>query len=385
MSSLSLQSAKSGVESVGGGVEPLLVVEQGDTLGSGTEQLVESATQLVGGVDSLLVPKSLNVGVDSLKGAQEGLRGAKEGVLQVAERAQLEGLEMSSDSAEYFGLFKRSASDTMEAFGRLFQGELERATGRVREVGVELIYGAESKIVEGAQPSALREAHSLLEPILLTENLFFKLSILFLFALFALVLYYNRGHLRSLFSIIRGRHFLEELLDENNHSFDNFLITTLLFGFATMGFAMSKLVEIFAAEQLQWVGSNYLLLIPIALTVGTMLLYWFQNFVTNAIGAFVYKKEFTDNIIRLKGLVFSLMTYLLAPLVFLLLLSSGSTMDILLYLCGSLLFAILIFYVWRLFLLFFHSRISIFYSFLYLCFIEVLPILTIVLLVVRFL
>lgn len=256
--------------------------------------------------------------------------------------------------------------------------EVLEPMGVIEISSAEKMFGAGSVLSEAAETASSGGG----EQLILTDTPLFGISVLILFALFSLIIFFSRSNLRRLFTLTRGKIFFDQLLEERNHSFDMFLRSSIFFGFISVGIVGTKLVELYFAPLLMHPPLPWLdLVVPIALSITVMSLFWFEYFITLFVGTFVGYKEFAQRIVRLKILTFALFTYLATPLILLFALSTGVAMTVMLYTIVGLLILTIIYFIRISFALFFEARVSFFYWFLYLCLIEVLPIMTIVLLV----
>ena len=209
----------------------------------------------------------------------------------------------------------------------------------------------------------------------LSDNLLYKLVVLGCFIGLCLLTYYFRSYFRTLFNLFRSKLYVEKLLDEQSYLFDLFLRTTTACGLLLCSIAAIRFADLFAGQQI-------VTLLPYGIICSSSIILWgiailialFQYGILKLSGDITLSSDFTNRLLQLKQLLFSIATLLLAPTILLFALTPGTAGTLLGYiLAGEIIgFVLLLLYqTWRLFI---EQNISILQWILYLCAVEIFPI-----------
>jgi hypothetical protein len=212
----------------------------------------------------------------------------------------------------------------------------------------EGVFGAGSRLVEAAGADVGAPA----------VDIMYSVALLACLAGWILIVYIYRDYILPALGIVRGSVATEKLLDKRNKLFSAYLNWAVVLGVATVGLACSKDIVVAgvcaAAAGTVW-GTQWLLLAA----AGRLTLY----------------KGFTARLFYLRKIVAAATGMALVPLFLLYALSGGVALGWSLVAMGSLA-AVFVFV--RTLMLFVRQRFSILVWFLYLCAVEILPVVTVV-------
>lgn len=249
-------------------------------------------------------------------------------------------------------------------------------------VTAEKMFGAASYVPQ----TQLAQSLSDLTRSFLTDSLVFKLVVLLCFAGYCITLYLYRQQASALLGVFRSKLYVDNLLDERNYTFDNFLNSLVSLGILTLSLAIVKAADMLAGADMAGTlpGWAVFLLAPVAwVLLGLIFLY--QTLVLKISGTLTYSGKFISNLRYIRKIDFSVAAVLLTPFFLMFSTSAESDARAISYIIIAVLCAIVIFHLARTWMLFVDEKISKLYWFLYLCAVEIFPVTFLLLSVRKFL
>ncbi len=209
----------------------------------------------------------------------------------------------------------------------------------------------------------------------LTNNLFYKSVVLGCFIGLCLLVYYFRPYFHTLFNLFRSKLYVEKLLDEQSYLFDLFLRTTTICGLLLCSITVIRFADLFA-------GQAIAATLPPGVIYSASIILWclaclvalFHYGLLKLCGNVTLSSDFTNRLLQLKQLLFSIATLLLAPTILLFALTPGSAGIALGYILGGEIIGVVLLLLYQTWRLFIEQNISILQWILYLCAVEIFPI-----------
>lgn len=246
-------------------------------------------------------------------------------------------------------------------------------------VTAERMFGAASYMPAPRLEAALPD----LAGHFLTDGLIFKLAVLLCFAGYCITLYLYRQQAYTLLGVFRSKLYVDNLLDERNYTFDNFLNSVVSLGVLTLSLSVVKAADMLAGADMAATlpGWAVFALAPVVWVL-LGLIFLFQTVVLKTAGALTFSQRFVSRLRYLRKLVFSVSAVLLVPLLLMFSMAKeGGALTIsVIAVAGAAVVAL--FFLARSYMLFVDEKISKLYWFLYLCAVEIFPV-TLLLLLVR--
>lgn len=235
-------------------------------------------------------------------------------------------------------------------------------------VAPERVFGAGSRLVTSHVASPAVSDHPFSgQPVFA--------GVLVLVALaYCLILCYFRGYVGALVKLLRGRLYVEMMLEESNHAFRVFLRIATALGMLTSAAALVRIAEAYGGQALAarlpaWAVTGAVIIVAVGL--GAVMLYRWT--MLGIAGAVTLRGDFVAKFWCLRGMVTALGGLLATPLLLLVVLNDGlgeqamEALLLVLVVVGAV--GVVVAGV-RLFL---SAGVSILHWFLYLCAVEIFP------------
>lgn len=218
----------------------------------------------------------------------------------------------------------------------------------------------------------------------LSEMIDYKILVLCCLASYAVLIYYFRGYISALLGIFTKDSYTEKLMEEQGFLFARFLNVLSFIGIMTATIFVVKLMDMnFGSEIILGLPYWSIWMISLATLLAVSAIDAYRKIMLNIVGRIGSVFSIAYPLKRLLGLIFGVGAVVITPVVFLVAFSNGIVQNIVFYIVVSELLLLLIFMLYKTYMLFVEQNVSIFYWFLYLCIVEAFPITLFVLLVLR--
>lgn len=221
------------------------------------------------------------------------------------------------------------------------------------------------------------------EFFLLTDNWVFRLLVLLVFIGYCYTIYYFREPVSVLLKIGKSRLYGEKLMEEHGYMFSFFLRTALGVGWLAVSLLSVRCVEMSGSPLLDLLPEWAVPLSAVGIGVAIWLIVGFQRLVLCVAGNLVRDISFTGYLLYLRRLLAVLFVILSVPVMLLLMLNEGPSVDIVLYVLIVECFTFFLFWLYKTREFFLAQNVSILHWFLYLCGVEIFPVSVFVLLALR--
>lgn len=218
----------------------------------------------------------------------------------------------------------------------------------------------------------------------LCDSAIYQIIVLCCFLGYCFLAYYFRGYIGDLISAVRSKLFEDKLLNEQSYTFTLFMNCVMVLGLICFGVVTIKYVDILVGSQVAYAlpAWGVHLLAPIV-SVAVTLIAIYQRIVVVGVGKLTFTGQFTDRLLYLKKLLFSIYIIISLPIVMLLALNNSPMQNVFSYLFLGTTIILIIFALYKTYALFIEQNVSILHWFLYLCSVEIFPISLFVLIVLK--